>query len=131
MSDYHRRIELGLDDIKRLCRDDAPDPIMLPRARATLGQVSIERGRFINQVVVPRLLASANYASARDILALQNSFAANRLVSDQHVSRWTDETIAADWQGYRAAAAAIWRMMEQQRDDEQALVIRHLEHVCL
>lgn len=131
LSDYHRRIGLGLDEIRRLCRDDAPDPVMVPRARAGLGQVSIERSRFINQVVVPRLLVGANYASSRDMLALQNSFAANRLVSDQHVSLWTDETIAADWQGYRTAAAAIWRMMEQQMVDERGLVSRHLEHVHL
>ncbi|MBB3349955.1 hypothetical protein [Sphingomonas sp. BK069] len=131
LSDYHRRIVLGLDEIRRLCRDDAPDPVILPRARAALGQVSIERSRFINQVVVPRLLVSANYASARDMLALQRSFAAYRLVSDQHVSHWTDETIAADWQGYRVAAAAIWRMMEEQMDDEQDLISRHLEHVNL
>ena len=131
LSDYHRRIALGLDNIRRLCRDDAPNLIMLPRARAALGQVSIERSRFINQVVVPRLLVGANYASARDMLALRNSFAANRLVSDHHVSRWTDETIGADWHGYRTAAAAIWRMMEQQMVDEQALVSRHLKHVYL
>jgi hypothetical protein len=104
---------------------------MLPRARAALGQVSIERSRFINQVVVPRLLVGANYASARDMVALQNSFAANRLVSDQHVAKWTDVTIAADWRGYRTAAATIWRMMEQQMADEQTLVSRQLEHVYL
>jgi hypothetical protein len=97
LSGYHRRIAMRLDEIRRLCRDDAPDTIVLPRARAVLGQVSIERSRFINQVVVPRLLVGANYASARDMLALQNSFAANRLVSDQHVAKWTDVTIAADW----------------------------------
>lgn len=104
---------------------------MVPRARAGLGQVSIERSRFINQVVVSRLLVGANYASSRDMLALQNSFAANRLVSDQHVSLWTDKTTAADWQGYRTAAAAIWRMIEQQMVDERGLVSRHLEHVHL
>ena len=131
LSDYHRRIGLGLDEIRRFCHDVAADPIVLQRARAALGRVSIERSRFINQVVIPRLLVGASYASARDMLALQNQFAANRLVSDQHVAHWTDETIAADWQGYRTAAAAIWRMMEQQMDAERGLVSRHLEHVYL
>ncbi|TCP36625.1 hypothetical protein [Sphingomonas sp. BK235] len=131
LKDYHRRIEHGLAVIQRLCAADVPAIDDLEKARTALSQISIERSRFINQVVVPRMLVGATYASARDMVALQQSFAANRLVSNQHVADWTEATIAADWAGYRAAAARIWRMMEEQMRDEQSLVMRHLEHVSL
>lgn len=107
LSDYHKRIVLGLDEIRRLCASPEPDMPKLQVARRSLTKLSVERSRFINQVVIARLLVTADYATSRDMVALQNSFAANRNTSDQHISHWNFDAITADWSGYCRAASLI------------------------
>lgn len=131
LSDYHQRIAAGLDEVRSLCRYDTPDLDALDQARAALGRISMERSRFINQCVLTRILAHSTYQSARDMMLLQNAFAANRALSDRHIADWTSSTIKDDWNGYRRAASGIWKMMEQQMSDERQLVYKYLQSVHL
>lgn len=131
LSDYHRRIAEGIAHIRMLCEAAVPDMADLQAARYRLGQISEERGRFIDEVVVPRLLASSAASPSRDILALQRSFAKNRLISTGHVATWTEVAIERDWDGYRQAVALIWPMMEAQMERERLLLGRYLKRMQL
>ena len=91
----------------------------------------MERSRFMNQTVLPKMLAGSTYYSLRDLMLLQNIFAANRALSDRHIADWTNGTIKVDWDGYRRAASVIWQMMEQQMIDEKRLVAKYLGGVQL
>ena len=131
LNDYHQRIAAGLNEIRSVCRCDIPDLDSLDQARVTLTRISMERNRFINQVVLTRILGDCTYQSSRDMLLLLNTFAANRALSDRHISHWTNTTIGSDWDGYRRAASTIWQMMEQQMSEETMLVTKYLHGVHL
>lgn len=129
LSDYHKRLSLGLENLHRLCAEPLPDRDSITSARVALNHISLERSRFINLVVIPRMLLGAGYNATRDILILQRSFVQNRTRSEQHIARWTDETIAGDWPGYQRDFQLIDDMMKAQMHDERRLVERYLKHV--
>ncbi len=119
LEEHHRTIRAGLDELRFQCAAPYPNSGDLDAARSRLSGASLARSRFVSEEVVPRLLEEAD-ADLRDELSkLLSVFQAKRQISYAHVMTWTRVTIDADWEGYRAAAALIWTMMENQIDRER------------
>ncbi len=123
---HHRRIEAGLDQIRRHCAAPVPNISDLAAARSSLGSASLARSMFVAEVVVPHLVNDGDVDLRAELLALQCKFTAKRQISRDHVAIWTSETIQADWAGYRAAARLIWAMMEDQIDTERRYLAERL-----
>lgn len=125
---HHQDIISGIEEVRELCEPDVPDLGRLALARLRLSRLSTARSRFITERVIPSLLDGADPALRDELVSMQRAFAEKRLRSSHHVSAWSTQAIAADWEGYRSASRAIRAMMEEQIDREKAVFVERLRH---
>lgn len=118
LEEHHRIIRVGLALIQDHCARDCADISGLEKARLDLTRASRERSRFVSENIIPRLLETADSDDRAALSDFLVAFTSKRLISNRHIERWTDEKIAADVQGYCAAARTIWSMMEEQMERE-------------
>jgi len=114
LKEHHRVIRSGLARIKSHCDSRCADGKQLSRARVDLTQASRARSAFVSDVIIPAILKRASDADRAALSEFLVAFTSKRIISDRHIAAWTDDTIAADVDGYCVAARTIWSMMEDQ-----------------
>lgn len=127
LEEHHRIIRAGLALIQSHCATDCANISGLEKARVDLTHASRDRSLFVSQHVIPRLLETADCDDRAALSDFLVAFTSKRLISDKHIERWTDESIAADVPGYCAAARTIWSMMEGQMEREMRVLGSRLQ----
>lgn len=127
LEEHHRVIRAGLAQIKSHCDSRCADGYQLSRARIDLTQASRARSAFVSDVIIPTILKTASDADRAALSDFLVAFTSKRIISDRHIATWTDDTIAADVDGYCAAARTIWSMMEDQMARETRVLGERLK----
>jgi hypothetical protein len=127
LEEHHRTIRAGLALIQSHCATDCANISGLESARVDLTRASRERSLFVSEHVIPRLLETADCDDRAALSDFLVAFTSKRLISDRHIERWTDESIAADVPGYCEAARTIWAMMEEQMERETRVLGSRLQ----
>jgi hypothetical protein len=122
LEEHHREIRTGLARIQGYCASGCADISSLSEARLELTRSSRSRSAFVSDVVIPAILEDADLNDRAELSSFLVAFTSKRLISDRHIATWTDETIAADVEGYCAAARTIWSMMEEQMERETRIL---------
>lgn len=127
LEEHHRVIRAGLAQIKSHCDSRCADGHQLSRARIDLTQASRARSAFVSDVIIPTILRTASDADRAALSDFLVAFTSKRIISDRHIATWTDDTIAADVDGYCSAARTIWSMMEDQMARETRVLGERLK----
>ncbi|MFN3676413.1 MAG: hypothetical protein ACK4TC_10570 [Sphingomonas pseudosanguinis] len=90
-----------------LCQSVTPDRTALSAVRWQMAQAGRVRMQFLNDVVFPIAEQHADSPSGTAMLALRAAIPAYRQKISAFVSVWSADAIAADWNGYRAAALGL------------------------
>lgn len=123
LDEHHRQIRAGLAEIRVLCDMPNPDIPRLSAARLRLSRASSARSRYVRSILTAAVQADANARFLSELEDLQHAFVAYRLASNDHITKWNSQTIAEDWNGYRASAREIWIMMEDQITRERRMFL--------
>lgn len=129
LKELHRELLAAIAAVEVLVAAAEPDRSRLPAARARLTNASARRRRWIDNHVYPHLLGRLPADDERQFDRLRTENIALRDQSLQHVTRWTTEAIARDWNGYRDASALMTATMRQRIAAEQALLYPLLDRV--
>ena len=121
LDEHHRQIAAGIAEVREHCSRPIPDVAALGAARLRLSRASGARSQYIHDVLLPKLKVGADSALLSRLDDMQRAFAAKRLASSEHVTKWSSKTIVDDWEGYRQAARRIWAMMEDQMARERGI----------
>jgi hypothetical protein len=119
---HHTRLAACLAEMAELTSKPYPDITTLVAARVRISKASAERARFISEKVYPVLKPGADKALLDRLNVLAKEFLEKREASSEHVVRWNATSIAADWEGYRAASLRIRRMMKRRIEQEVAIL---------
>lgn len=103
----HRDILQAMRDHHALCQSADPDHTALSAIRWQMAQAGRVRMQFLNDVVFPIAEQHANTPGGAGMLALRAAIPAYRQKISSFVSIWSADAIAADWDGYRAAALGL------------------------
>lgn len=125
---HHQDLISGIEEVRKLTELPEPDLGRLALARLRLSRLSSARSRFVTEQIIPALLASADDALREELTNMQKAFAEKRLRSSEHVSAWSTQSIAADWEGYKLASRAVRAMMEEQINRERSVLGDRLRH---
>ncbi len=90
-----------------LCQSVTPDRTALSAVRWQMAQAGRVRMQFLNDVVFPIAEQHADSPGGAAMLALRAAIPAYRQKISAFVSVWSADAIAADWNGYRAAALGL------------------------
>jgi len=107
-----------LDELERLTLDAAPDRARLANIRWKLSKASAERRRLVD-AACDLLMISALSVDRTRVAALRENDAESVAASSSHVRQWSVDQVLADWDGYRAASAALRRAMRARILQEQ------------
>ncbi|WP_447726371.1 hypothetical protein [Sphingomonas koreensis] len=108
-----------LDALERLTLDDTPDRATLASIRWKLSKASAERRKQVDVACDYLSMNSANSIDRGRVAALRADNAESVATSSSHVRRWSMDEVLADWDGYRAASAALRKAMRARIQMEQ------------
>jgi hypothetical protein len=128
---HHRKILHGMEAIRQHCQRPVPDIVELGTARLSLSRASTARAQYVRDIAIPTLLEQGDDALHAEISDLERGISVKRLASSEHVTTWSSQAIAEDWDGYRNAARAIWAMMEEQIERERRVLGERLTKKAL
>lgn len=127
LEEHHRAIEAGLRNISLHCVAGSWDGPSLEAERSRLTAASIARSRFVSEVVAPAVLQQADDGLRTELSELLFVTVAKRMVSNDHIARWTAKAIEDDRAGYCSAHREIRTMMEAQMEFERCVLIARLQ----
>jgi hypothetical protein len=107
-----------LNELERLTRDEMPDRPKLADTRWRLSKASAERRKLVD-AACDLLMISALSNERVGVRALREHNAEHVAASSSHVRRWPIDQALADWEGYRAASAALRNAMRTRILQEQ------------
>ncbi|WP_343519779.1 hypothetical protein [Sphingomonas sp.] len=125
----HETLLSCLEELERLAEADVPDPAKLASVRWKLSRASGDRRKLV-EAACDLLLGSANMIDRSRAAALRAESAEMIAASSRHVGRWTMNEVLADWEGYRAASAAIRGAMRGRIAQEQRALYPLLERAA-
>ncbi|WP_380773237.1 hypothetical protein [Sphingomonas yabuuchiae] len=96
LAEHHRKITAGIAEIRDHCSRPSPDVAALGVARLRLSRASWARSQYIHDVLLPKLKVGADSALLSRLDDMQRAFAAKRLASSEHVTKWSSKTIVDD-----------------------------------
>lgn len=108
-----------LDELERIALDDTPDRAKLANIRWKLSKASAERRKRVDAACDYLLMHSANAIDRDRVAMLRADIAESVAASSSHVRRWSMDQVLADWDGYRAASAALRKTMRARILQEQ------------
>lgn len=104
----------------------AADLKTLPALRLRLSKASRQRAAMLDSILHQRI-QSAPPADLPPLLELRRAIQQARATSTAHVSHWTPQAVADDWNGYCRASVALRRAMAAQIEREAGLLYSTLE----
>lgn len=104
---YHGDLLKAMREHHALCQSVTPDRTALSAVRWQMAQAGRVRMQFLNDVVFPIAEQHADSPGGAAMLALRAAIPAYRQKISAFVSVWSADAIAADWNGYRAAALGL------------------------
>ncbi len=104
---FHGDILKAMREHHALCQSVTPDRTALSAVRWQMAQAGRVRMQFLNDVVFPIAEQHADSPGGAAMLALRAAIPAYRQKISAFVSVWSADAIAADWNGYRAAAVGL------------------------
>lgn len=108
-----------LDELERLTLDPLPDRAKLANIRWKLSKASAERRKLVDAACDFLAINGANSIDRSRVAALREDIAESVAASSTHVRRWPVDQVLADWDGYRAASAALRKAMRARILQEQ------------
>lgn len=122
----HEQVRVCIDDMEAVTSACEPDRLQYTKARFNISKASMAR-RTCFHSICDEISNSASPSELEAIMLLRGE---DRLLlgkSAAHVTRWTADTIEADWRGYRTASRSIRREMADQLDREVQFLFPLLE----
>ncbi|MBB3880469.1 hypothetical protein [Sphingomonas pseudosanguinis] len=116
---FHGDILKAMREHHALCQSVTPDRTALSAVRWQMAQAGRVRMQFLNDVVFPIAEQHADSPGGAAMLALRAAIPAYRQKISAFVSVWSADAIAADWNGYRAAALGLRPTILQFLRDEE------------
>lgn len=116
---FHGDILKAMRDHYALCQSVTPDRTALSAVRWQMAQAGRVRMQFLNNVVFPIAEQHADSPGGAAMLALRATIPAYRQKISAFVAIWSADAIAADWNGYRAAALGLRPTILQFLRDEE------------
>jgi transposase len=115
----HDELLAALAEMEALTARPTFDESEVSRLRYRLSRVSGERRRLVEQLCLS-LAGHVTGAQAERLRAVHASSLDARTASNAHIGAWSIREIAADWEGYCRASAAMRAIMRAQIAAEKA-----------
>jgi hypothetical protein len=122
LRDHHHRMLHHLQAMRRLIGERQFAQNEVAHTRLQLGKASSARVRFLSEIVYPALLSSLDEASAEPVRRLWDDANTYLARSSMYVGKWTNASIAADWQGYQRASADFLTTVAERIARERAVL---------
>jgi hypothetical protein len=126
LKESHHALEAALADIDFATTEDEPDLSRYPHARWRLSTARRQR-RTVTSTIYTEVRSSLRPEQAEALEQWRAEDDRRLQASAQHVRIWTNNRMAADWQGYRAASDTLRRSLRGWIAAERAFIYPLLE----
>ena len=118
MSEAHDALAAALAAHEQLTCEETSDPNRYTESRWRLSKASLIRRALLGRIheQLRPLLGAGDAALLDSLIAADQEIVQ---ISSAHIQRWSSASIDRDWNGYRAAAAAICRTMRGEVENEK------------
>jgi hypothetical protein len=111
-----------LDELEALTKAPEPPVEALTATRSSLTRASRRRSNYLETIVYPALLRSANPAAQARVKALRDAGREGLLASVQHIGTWSLREVLDRWRDYCAASATMRARMKARISEEQGIL---------